>query len=150
MLIRTVKAAVVAFLAGFVVLLTGVSAFAAPATSTATESNQLSGTASQSVPFSDPRCFNKPGNFLGGTTIIIHTWPGSVRECFGIAPNRAIYHVWKNSSTWVEMPNNGRADNMVAARMTSDGRFRSVYVLVNGKGTYYSYLTNQWQPWRPV
>ena len=150
MLARTVKAAVVALLAGFFVLLTGVSASAAPATSTAAESNRLSGAASQSVPFSDPRCFSKLGNFRGGTTIIIHTWPGNVRECFGIAPNRAIYHIWKNSSTWVEMPNGGRADDMVAAQLTSDGRFHSVYVHVNGNGDYYSYLTNQWQPWRPV
>jgi hypothetical protein len=83
-------------------------------------------------------CFGYIGNFREGTGILVADWDGvgNADECFGIAPNRTIWHAWAGSGGWKEMPNNGRADYMHSA-YTTGGR-AGVRVWVNGIGLYCS------------
>ena len=153
MLKRALRAAVVAGLAcaGLLVPVTAASAAQAPAAAAAPQPRvvgvRLPGTAGQTV---SANCFNRVGNFRGGTQILVVDWDanGSSDECFGIAPNRAIYHAWPRSDGWDPMPNNGRADDTVGADITSGG-YRRVVVHVNGKGDYYTILVGNWRPWAP-
>lgn len=105
-------------------------------------------------------CFNKRGVFKTGTRIALADWnrDGRTDECFGIAPDRRIYHAWPASNGWDPMPNNGLADNMAnpgwnVADITGGGQLRSAHVLVNGKGLYFSCLDTgpqspkKWSPW---
>ena len=105
---------------------------------------QLPGNSSQSVSYSG--CWST-GNFRGGTRLIRVYWnnDSSLDECFGIAPDRRIYHRWA-ASNWVPMPNNGRADNMLDV----DGgpSYRLVQVTVNGVGPYCTTLSyGKWSTW---
>ena len=100
----------------------------------------------------DYTCFGYTGNFKGGSHISRPDWTGDgkVDECFGVAPNRKIYHAWSGHS-WVEMPNNGRADDMVGyyldrfegirdiiVKISSGDQYRSQYIITSGQS---------WQGW---
>lgn len=105
---------------------------------------QLPGNSAQTVSYSG--CWST-GNFRGGTLLIRVWWnnDSSLDECFGIAPDRRIYHEWP-SHNWVPMPNDGRADNMVD--VTGAPEYRLVQVMVNGKGPYCTALfQGQWGAW---
>lgn len=124
----------------------GVSPYAAAAPS-------VSAAASSSTGF-EYYCFYKRGVFKTGTHVVLADWnrDGQIDECFGIAPDRRIYHVWPASNGWIPMPNNGLADNMADpgwnAINYAGGQQRSVHVLVNGKGTYFSCLDTGYPPWK--
>jgi hypothetical protein len=95
-------------------------------------------------------CFGNVGVFRAGTRILGADWllTGDIYECFGIAPNRAIYHAWPRSVGWDPMPHNGRADDMTDLLLGASGT-RYVMVAVNGKGNYCSHLPpgGQWSTW---
>ena len=76
-------------------------------------------------------CFGHTGVFRDNTRIAVAYWDGDLYydECFGISPDRRIYHVWRASPGWVEMPNNGRADNMSDPGYYDIGIERYVFVL---------------------
>ncbi len=92
-------------------------------------------------------CFGYTGTFKSGTHILRVDWQldGSIDECFGVAPNRTIWHAWRNSGAWREMPNHGLADDMYGWSRDSAGR--RVKVWVNFSGTWCSTFTSSWQPW---
>lgn len=96
------------------------------------------------------QCFGREGIFKGDSNILIVDWDRDGRddECFGIAPNRVIYHAWENSVGWDPMPNNGRADDMWFP-FFYENRYRTVSVSVVGKGFYCSSLIGSWKPWGP-
>jgi hypothetical protein len=94
------------------------------------------------------KCFTSTGNFKSGSTILWVDWTnnGSWDECFGIVPNRTIYHEWPNSGGWKVMPNGGLADDTDIAFRNSAGQ-HVVAVWVNNVGDYCSTLTTGWQRW---
>ncbi len=100
--------------------------------------------------YSSAECFNQEGVFKGDSDVLIVDWDknGKVDECFGIAPNRAIYHVWPNSVGWDPMPNNGLADDTYVPFLYQN-TYHTVRVSVVGKGYYCSSLIGSWKPWGP-
>ncbi len=89
------------------------------------------------------QCFGYEGTFKSGSGVLIAPW----NECFGIAPDRTIWHAWRNSGGWHEMPNHGHADDTSDAWVDSAGR-RVVKVLVNGHGYYCSWFdSGRWKGW---
>jgi hypothetical protein len=95
------------------------------------------------------RCFGYVGTFRDGTAILVVDWnaDGTADECFGIAPNRTIWHAWPNSRRWHVMPHNGRADDTWNAFYNSAGQ-RTVQVYVNpGQVWCSSYRPGGWQRW---
>ena len=76
-------------------------------------------------------CFNAEGTFRAGSRILAVDWNDDGRwdECFGIAPDRRIYHAWPNSVGWDPMPNDGRADDVHQAFLWQ-GLYRTVQVIV--------------------
>src|SRR5689334_7414312 len=76
-------------------------------------------------------CFGYTGTFRAGTSIALVDWQddGSHDECFGIAPKRTIWHAWRNSGGWQQMPHNGLADDVWAGYRHSNGN-RFFVVLV--------------------
>lgn len=92
-------------------------------------------------------CFGYTGTFKDASVVIEanYDYTGATEECFGIAPNRTIWHAWPNSGGWKQMPNNGRADNMAGWYKNGDGRV-GVIVYVNSVGDYCS-LRNQGPGW---
>lgn len=101
---------------------------------------------------SNTECFEKRGEFLAYSHVVKVDWDidGDTDECFGIAPNRAIYHAWRNSDGWDPMPNGGRADD-VQAPFLYQGRYRTITVYVTPVDHYYcsSLIDNRWRPWAP-
>gem|GEM_PF-5297337 len=92
-------------------------------------------------------CFGYIGTFKSGSRILKVDWTsnGSVDECFGIAPDRTIWHAWPNHR-WIEMPNNGRADDTWGVYVT--GGHHGVIVWVASPSSFWcSTLTTSWQPW---
>jgi hypothetical protein len=101
-------------------------------------------------------CFGYTGNFKSGTRMEYADWnsDSTPDECFGIAPNRTIWHAWPHSGGWFEMPNDGRADNVVGsfrAIVGSPGYAHKVIVRVTGGADYYSWLwesrNDGWYGW---
>jgi hypothetical protein len=86
-------------------------------------------------------CFGYTGNFMPGSTVLRVDWEDANTapdECFGVAPNRTIWHAWPGSGGWKEMPNNGRADDTWLPYYSNDGRRGiSVYV-ASANGTWCS------------
>ena len=94
-------------------------------------------------------CFGRVGILKANTFVVVVDWErnGTWDECFGIAPDRTIYHAWTNSVGWQQMPNNGKADNANTAFLYQ-GRYHTVKVIVNGVGFYCTSLINgAWGPW---
>ena len=104
-------------------------------------------------------CHGRIGVLKTGTRVALADWDrdGTPDECFGIAPDRRIYHAWRTSNGWDPMPHNGLADNMEDPGWNAvdygGGQQRSVYVVVYDKGTYVSCRDTgypdwaQWSPW---
>jgi hypothetical protein len=95
-------------------------------------------------------CWGREGTFKGDADVMVVDWNGDNRwdECFGIAPNRAIYHAWPNSVGWDPMPNGGLADEVFSAFLYQS-RYHTVSVWVSTVSRYYcsSLIGNGWQPW---
>lgn len=121
------------------------TASAAPANTSTARAPEMS--AQAGVPDS---CFGYAGTFLAGSKRVKVDWnrDGKVDECFGIAPNRHIYHAWPGHP-WVEMPHNGRADDVAAAATDVETGHHAVIVWIKAtKQDYYSELIGTWQPWK--
>jgi hypothetical protein len=56
-------------------------------------------------------CFGYTGTFKDGSEVMIVGWSTTQAECFGVAPDRTVWHVWPASGGWKLMPGNGRADD---------------------------------------
>jgi lysophospholipase L1-like esterase len=94
-------------------------------------------------------CFGFTGWFKLGSHVEQADWDGDglPNECFGIAPDRRIYHAWPGHR-WVEMPNGGRADDVDSSYVESTAsRRRGVRVVVSDVGRYCSTLDSKWSPW---
>jgi hypothetical protein len=94
-------------------------------------------------------CFGYWGTFKSGSHVRWADWDGNGigDECFGISPDRRIYHAWWGHP-WVEMPNGGRADDVVYAYVViGAGVDHAVRVHVNNVGDYCSVLYGTWYPW---
>jgi hypothetical protein len=94
--------------------------------------------------------FGDVGNALCNSHLLHCDWNGngSWDEDFVIAPDRTIWHAWPTSGRWVEMPNNGLADDTNACYI--GGGNRVVEVWVNGSGVWYSWLDlahGVWHGW---
>ncbi|GAB1645826.1 hypothetical protein [Krasilnikovia sp. MM14-A1259] len=126
------------------VLLTGAVGLASPAPASAV-------TDGGPPPSYNDGCFGYVGTFKTGTTVhwADYNGDGNKDECFGIAPSRTIWHAWPGSGGWKEMPNNGRADDIVALfRQPPPTGRPTIEVYVSGSNHYYcSTLTSSWQPW---
>jgi hypothetical protein len=72
---------------------------------------------------------------------------GRVDEMFVIAPNRTIWHDWKNSGGWKVTPGNGRADNVDGTR--ADAYQRCVWVYVRSGQTHWKncFYSGTWHNW---
>ncbi len=96
-------------------------------------------------------CFGAWGNFIGPSGVLPVDWnaDGLTDECFGIGTNRGIYHEWRTSNGWKEMPNGGRADDMVGYVSYANGG-KTVIVNVLKSGFYCSSVgASGWQTWVP-
>jgi hypothetical protein len=94
-------------------------------------------------------CFGYTGTFKTGSTVMLVDWEDAgtgTDECFGIAPNRTIWHAWPGSGGWKQMPNNGRADDTWAPYYSSDGR-RGVSVYVSGSSSRWCSTRNFGPGW---
>lgn len=78
----------------------------------------------------------------GTKTLVCRDWD----EAFVIAPGRTIWHAWRNSGGWKEMPHNGRADDTWKCYLNGKGQ-RQVEVAV-GNRFYYSVNSGGWRPWK--
>lgn len=77
-------------------------------------------------------CFGYTGTFRDGSQVLFVDWVTDINECFGIAPNRTIWHTWPGAGHWFEMPGNGRGDNTGTILRESSSGNRVVSVWVNG------------------
>jgi len=94
-------------------------------------------------------CFGYTGAFKTGSKVLKVDWEDAntvVDECFGVAPDRTIWHAWPGSGGWQEMPNNGRADNMLTPFYSVQGR-RAVAALVASTNTVYCSMRNAGPGW---
>lgn len=97
----------------------------------------------------DATCFGYTGTFKDGSSILVVDWEDAnttADECFGISPGRAIWHAWPGSGSWVQMPNNGRADDTWSAYYSNDGR-RGVSVYVAASGNVWCSTRNFGPGW---
>jgi hypothetical protein len=94
-------------------------------------------------------CFGYEGTFLKDSRVMTVQWyGGATNECFGIAPDRSIWHVWEGSGGWKPMPNGGLADNTIRAFSSSNPYTRYIQVCVLGSGTWESQNVNgTWNSW---
>ncbi|MDX3190106.1 hypothetical protein PV458_16995 [Streptomyces sp. MN03-5084-2B] len=101
-------------------------------------------------------CFNYVGTFKQDTGVWVVGWQGgSTYECFGIAPDRTIWHAWPGSGGWKPMPGNGRADFVFDAWDNTAGDRRiTVYVTAISTPYCQNYSrsggwTGHWYPCTP-
>ncbi|MDQ3785709.1 MAG: hypothetical protein M3422_00510, partial [Actinomycetota bacterium] len=83
-------------------------------------------------------CFGYYGTFKTGTYVMVVDWVTASDECFGIATDRTIWHVWPNSGGWKPMPGGGHADfiySEIYENVTTGARGVSVFASSNG--TYW-------------
>lgn len=79
------------------------------------------------------------GDFKPNTTIYKVDWDrdGTVDECFGVAPDRTIWHEWARSNGWVRMPGGGLADDMLPPQIPAPGYRRVVVYVANPASHWY-------------
>lgn len=70
----------------------------------------------------------------------------SVDEVFAVTSNNKIWHIWKNSGGWKQMPNNGRAVDTVHAYWGHGGR-TVVVKAANGSHWRSTYKSSAWRGW---
>jgi hypothetical protein len=81
-------------------------------------------------------CYGYYGTFKTGTYVMVVDWVTTSDECFGIAPDRTIWHAWPGSGGWRQMPGNGRADHMYTGIVEWSDGVRTVPVFVSS-GSYW-------------
>ena len=82
-------------------------------------------------------CFGHKGTFADSSVVMKIDWSYDVPECYGVAPNGTIWHIWQGASKWYEMPGNGLATNMANLIDHGNGD-RTVQVYVSwGSWQYY-------------
>ena len=82
-------------------------------------------------------CWGYYGTFKTGTYVMVVDWVTSSDECFGIAPDRTIWHAWPNSGGWKVMPGGGHADLINAEILERSDGIREVSVFATTNGTYW-------------
>jgi hypothetical protein len=93
-------------------------------------------------------CFGYYGTFKTGTYVMVVDWATASDECFGIATDRTIWHVWPNSGGWKPMPGGGHADLIygeIVENVTTGARGIAVFATTNG--TYWCqnyYRSTDW------
>jgi hypothetical protein len=108
-------------------------------------------TASAASASYDKACWHW-GTFKDYSYVMEADWDGdgATDECFGIAPNRTIWHDWRTAGKWQPMPNDGHADDTCGWGRDRLTGYRKVGVWVDGYGYYYSLFStasNRWLPW---
>jgi hypothetical protein len=82
-------------------------------------------------------CYNYIGTFKLGTYVVVVDWQASTSdECFGIAPDRTIWHAWPGSGGWKPMPGSGHADYISTIWDNAAGD-RQVGVLVTSNSSLW-------------
>jgi hypothetical protein len=96
-------------------------------------------------------CWHR-GVFRDGTHVMRVDWDGGgVDECFGIAPDRTIWHDWATSGGWQILRRDGLADCMSGHAWRPYYLYRTVSVGVVGYGVYRTQLVgSSWTPWTHV
>jgi hypothetical protein len=92
---------------------------------------------------------NPQGSFRRNTQILKVDWnnDGRINECFGIAPDKSIWHIWNGSRGWQKMPNGGRADNTYGW-YSPNRNTRYISVCVYNSGVWRSKnVRGTWGPW---
>ena len=86
----------------------------------------------------DPFTCWHTGNFKKGSHVLTVDWDrnGTIDECFGVAPNRTIWHDWATSGGWQQMYGGGLADDMLPPQWPGGGKRRVVV-----------YVANPWSHW---
>ena len=82
-------------------------------------------------------CWGYYGTFKTGTYVLVVDWQTSSDECFGIATDRTIWHVWPNSGGWKPMPGGGHADLTSDLVYEQSDGLRVVPVFATTNGTYW-------------
>jgi hypothetical protein len=87
-------------------------------------------------------CFGYIGTFKKDSKVIRVEWYGNgvLDECFGIAPDKSIWHTWPHAGGWHRFAS-GRADDMFDAfegrdRSNPTAEVRSIQVCVIGSGLW--------------
>jgi hypothetical protein len=75
-------------------------------------------------------CYGYYGTFKAGTDVMVVDWETSSDECFGIATDRTIWHVWPKSGGWKPMPGNGHADYVYPEVVERSDKARAVMVSI--------------------
>lgn len=88
-------------------------------------------------------CFGYYGTFKANTDVVVVDWVTASDECWGIATDRTIWHVWPNSGGWKPLPGNGHADSVNGfyedADYASDFyKWRRVYVHATTNNTNWA------------
>ncbi|RCG25609.1 hypothetical protein DTL70_09550 [Streptomyces diacarni] len=87
-----------------------------------------------------------------GTSTAAVDWnrDGRTDEVFVVAPDRTVWHTWKAAGRWVEMPGNGRADEMRGSAETGNPSRRCVIVYVDNASYHYwqnCFYNGRWHDW---
>lgn len=96
-------------------------------------------------------CYGYYGTFKAGTEVMVVNWDTVADECFGIATDRTIWHVWPNSGGWRPMPGGGHADYIVNYAYEEPNGYRDIMVWIPGAAIPFwcqDYLhTTGWRGW---
>jgi hypothetical protein len=97
-------------------------------------------------------CFNVNITIKDGSLVDGADWDHNnvVDECFAVAPNRKIWHIWPSSGGWKQMPNGGRADATLPS-VTLDGNVHMAVVYVASPPSHwYTKLApgKAWSSWQ--
>jgi hypothetical protein len=85
-------------------------------------------------------CYNYVGTFKQGSHVMVVDWIHGSDECFGIAPNRTIWHAWPGSGGWQKMAGSGLADDIfLPVQEHADGT-RGVTVRVTANNSVWIQL----------
>jgi hypothetical protein len=99
----------------------------------------------------DYSCFGKTGTFKTGTDIQKPDWSGDGKydECFGIAPDRTIWHVYRSSNGWKQMVGNGRADDTLDTVNSGGGNYYIIVYVANPASHWYNLHSGSdgWGSW---
>ncbi|KOX21232.1 hypothetical protein ADK67_27675 [Saccharothrix sp. NRRL B-16348] len=85
-------------------------------------------------------CFNYGGTFKVGTYVYKVDWATTSDECFGIGPDRKIWHAWPNSGGWKQMPGGGYADHIATPFLENTdprSKYRRLAVYTQSSNTFW-------------
>lgn len=91
------------------------------------------------------------GGFLDTSRIDEVDWTndGTIDECFGVAPDHTIWHAWRNSGGWHEMPRGSADDVFAAYRQDGYRKFSVLLDYVRAGDDYWNavYGSGGWTGW---